>query len=56
MSKPLIWETLLLATALSAGPALAQSPQDDATAPAGDAEGETRDAKKESTSRCPGSR
>jgi len=41
MSKPLIWETLLLATALSAGPAAAQSPQDDATAPAGDAEGET---------------
>ena len=41
MSKPLIWETLLLATALTAGPAAAQSPQDDATAPAGDAEGET---------------
>ena len=41
MSKPLIWETLLLATTLSAGPAVAQSPQDDATAPAGDAEGET---------------
>ncbi|MEO8064450.1 MAG: TonB-dependent receptor [Pseudomonadota bacterium] len=28
MSKPLIWESLLLATALSAGSALAQSPQD----------------------------
>jgi TonB-dependent receptor len=41
MSKPLTWETLLLATALSAGPALAQSPQDDATSPADDAGSET---------------
>jgi TonB-dependent receptor len=39
MSKPLIWETLLLATALSAGYALAQSPQD-ASAPADGAGGE----------------
>ena len=41
MSKPLIWETLLLATAISAGPALAQSPQDDATSPGDDAGSET---------------
>ncbi len=32
MSKPLIWETLLVTTALTAGPALAQAPQDAAEA------------------------
>jgi len=32
MTKPLIWETLLLATTLSAGTALAQAPQDAADA------------------------
>src|SRR5688572_32715794 len=36
MSKPLLWETLLLATALAAGTSLAESPQDP-TAPADDA-------------------
>ena len=39
MSKPLVWETLLVVTALTAGSALAQEPQD-ATAPADQAEGE----------------
>jgi TonB-dependent receptor len=39
MSKPLTWEMLLLATALSAGSALAQSPQD-ASSVAGDVEGD----------------
>jgi outer membrane receptor protein involved in Fe transport len=34
MSKPLIWETLLLATAMSAGTALAQSPQADSASEA----------------------
>ncbi len=32
MSKPLIWETLLVTTALTAGPAIAQAPQDAAEA------------------------